>query len=352
MTEKGFVKIKLRDSLSEMEEYVPGKSIKEVAMEFDFDVDGIIKLGSNENPIGSSPKVVEAITRHARELYIYPEICSPDLRQAISQYVGYPINNVVIGTGGDGVLDTIVRLFVDNKDETLIPIPTFSFYELVTKINGGVPRFIQRGEDFSVPIDELIDSVNDKTKVIFLCSPNNPTGNVMEEKDVRRIAESVNCTVVVDEAYVEFADRSLLHLVKEYENVIITRTFSKAFGLAGLRIGYAVIPEWMFGEYMKVNQPFGVNQMGVVAGIAALNDRDHLNRTLDIVSRGREYLTSNISFKVYPSQANFVFIDVSPLKSKDVALELLKHGIIVRDCSSFNGAGDTFLRISVGTDEQ
>ncbi|MDY6959952.1 MAG: aminotransferase class I/II-fold pyridoxal phosphate-dependent enzyme, partial [Halobacteriota archaeon] len=178
------------------------------------------------------------------------------------------------------------------------------------------------------------------------------TGNVMEEKDVRKIAESVNCTVVVDEAYVEFADRSLLHLVKEYENVIITRTFSKAFGLAGLRIGYAVIPEWMFGEYMKVNQPFGVNQMGVVAGIAALNDRDHLNRTLDIVSRGREYLTSNISFKVYPSQANFVFIDVSPLKSKDVALELLKHGIIVRDCSSFNGAGDTFLRVSVGTDEQ
>ncbi|MDY6965719.1 MAG: histidinol-phosphate transaminase, partial [Halobacteriota archaeon] len=335
-----------------MEEYVPGKSIKEVAREFNLKMDKVIKLGSNENPVGLSPKVIDAISSNVREMYIYPEICSPDLRHAISEYVGYPINNIVIGNGGDGVLDTIVHLFVDKDDEALIPIPTFSFYELVMRINGGIPKFFSRKDDFSVSVDDLIDSVTKRTKLIFLCSPNNPSGNVMSEEEVRKIVESVNCMVVVDEAYVEFADYSLSHLVKEYENILIARTFSKAFGLAGLRIGYAIIPDWMFGQYMKVNQPFGVNQMGVVAGIAALNDREHLNRTIELVRNGREFLTSQIAFEVYPSQANFVLVDLTPLKSKDVSLKLLKSGIIVRDCSSFKGAGDTFIRITVGTKEQ
>lgn len=266
--------------------------------------------------------------------------------------MGYPTDNIVIGSGGDGVLDTIVRLFVDKGEQTIIPTPTFSFYELTTRISNGVPKFISRNKDFSVPIEKLISSAGNKTKIVFLCTPNNPSGNVMSEEEVRQIVESLNCIVVADEAYVEFTDSSVSHLVKEYENLIVTRTFSKAFGLAGLRVGYAIIPKWIFGQYMKVNQPFGVNQMGVIAAIAALRDKGYLARAVKLAREGREFIMSNISFKVYPSQANFVLVDVSPLKSKEVLSELLKDGIIVRDCSSFRGAGDSLVRITVGTPKQ
>ena len=323
-----------------------------MARKLNFRQDELVKLSSNESPLGLSPKVADAITTHLKDLHIYPEVCSPDLRTAISTYVGYPMNNIVIGNGGDGVLDTIVRLFVDKGDQTIIPTPTFSFYELLTRISNGIPKFLRRGKDFSVPIDKLIGSVSDKTKIIFLCTPNNPSGNIMGEEEVRKIVESVNCVVVCDEAYVEFTDSSVSHLVKKYDNLIVTRTFSKAFGLAGLRIGYAIIPDWIFGEYMKVNQPFGVNQMGVIAGMAALEDKEYLNRTVKLAREGRDFFMSKITFKVYPSQANFVLVDVSPLKSKEVLSGLLKEGIIVRDCSSFRGAGDSLIRITVGTPEQ
>ena len=342
----------MRESLSEIEEYVPGRSIQEVAKQLNFDPNKLVKLSSNESPLGLSPNVSKAICEHLEDMHIYPEVCSPDLRSAISEYVGYPLENIVIGNGGDGVLDTIVRLFVDKSEQTIIPIPTFSFYELTTRISNGIPKFIKRNKDFSVPLEKLISSVNKKTKIIFLCTPNNPSGNIMSEKDVRTIVESVDCIVVCDEAYVEFTDSSCSHLVREYKNLIVTRTFSKAFGLAGLRIGYAIIPEWIFGKYMKVNQPFGVNKMGVTAGIAALKDKGYLNRTVELAKKGREFFRLNIPFKVYPSEANFVLIDVSPLRSKYVLSELLKEGIIVRDCSSFRGAGDSLIRITVGTEQQ
>ncbi len=323
-----------------------------MARKLNFNQDELVKLSSNESPLGLSSKVADVIVKHLKELHIYPEVCSPDLREAISKYVGYPVNNIVIGNGGDGVLDTIVRLFIDKGDQTIIPTPTFSFYELITRISNGVPKFLSRDKDFTVPVDRLIDSVSDRTKIIFLCTPNNPSGNIMSEEEVRMVVESVNCIVVCDEAYVEFTDSSVSPLVKKYDNLIVTRTFSKAFGLAGLRIGYAIIPDWIFGEYMKVNQPFGVNQMGVIAGIAALKDEEYLNQTVILAREGRVFLMSNISFKVFPSQANFVLVDVSPLKSKEVVSGLLEDGIIVRDCSSFRGAGDSLIRITVGTPEQ
>jgi histidinol-phosphate aminotransferase len=344
--------IEFRDSLAGIEEYVPSKSIEEVVKEYNLDADKVVKLSSNENPLGISPKAIKKITEHMNESHIYPEVCSPDLRCAISEYVGYPIDSIVIGTGTDGVLDTITRLFVDKNDETVIPIPTFSFYELITRICGGTPRFIARKRDFTIPLEKLMDSVTTRTKIIFFCSPNNPSGNTMREEDVRMIAESVDCIVVIDEAYVEFADSSLTHLVNEYENLVVTRTFSKAFGLAGLRIGYAILPNWISEGYMRVSQPFSVNRIGIVTGIAALQDMEHLNRTVKLVKDGRRIFRSHIPFKTFPSEANFVLVDVSPFESRDVCEALLRMGIIVRDCSSFRGCSNSHIRISVGTEEQ
>ncbi|MBL7118001.1 MAG: histidinol-phosphate transaminase [Candidatus Syntrophoarchaeum sp.] len=348
------MRVPVRSSLMEIEDYKPGESVK-----------GAIKLSSNENPLGPSPKVVKEIVKSIEEgelnLSVYPwERNEEELRDEISRYVGVGASigkeNIVIGAGVDGVLDTLVKIFIEIGDEALIPIPTFSLYESLVKIAGGMPGYVKRKSgEFGIPLDELIPACNEKTKMIFISSPNNPTGNCIPEAEMRAIIESVpKVMVVIDEAYVEFADSSLVNLVKEYENVLVLRTFSKAFGLAGLRVGYAVIPEWLASAYKKVSIPFSVNSIAIKAAIVALRDKEHLRKSVKLVRHERELLLENLQrfLKVYPSQANFVLVDVSPRKSYEAYEELMKNGLIVRDCASFRGAGDSFIRITVGTREQ
>lgn len=294
----------MRSSLMEIEDYQPGKLVK-----------GAIKLSSNENPLGPSPKVVKEIVKSLEEgelnLSLYPwERNEKELRDEISRYVGASARigkeNIVIGAGVDGVLDTLVKIFIETGDEALIPIPTFSLYESLVKIAGGMPEYMKRKSgEYSIPLDELISACNEKTKMVFISSPNNPTGNCIPEGEMRAIIESVpKAMVVIDEAYVEFADSSLVHLVKEYENVLVLRTFSKAFGLAGLRVGYAVIPEWLASAYKKVSIPFCVNSIAIKAAIVALRDKEHLLKSVKLVRHEREFLLENLQrfLKVYPSQ--------------------------------------------------
>ena len=349
---KDKMRVPVRSSLQEIEEYKPGKLVK-----------GALKLSSNENPLGPSPKAITEIVKSIEEgelkLSVYPwEKNEEELRNEILRYVGVSARmekeNIVLGAGVDGVLDTLVKIFIADGDEALIPVPTFSLYELLVKIAGGVPRYVKRKRGFSIPIEELISSCNEKTKLIFISSPNNPTGNCISENEIRVIIESVDSMVIIDEAYVEFADSSLVHLVTEYENAVVLRTFSKAFGLAGLRIGYAIMPEWLTSPYKKISIPFSVNSIAIKAAIVALQDHEYLRKTVELVKHERAFLTENLQqvFQVYPSKANFVLVDVSPAKSSEVYAELMKRGIIVRDCSSFRGAGDSFIRVTVGTREQ
>ncbi len=333
-----------------MPKYVPGKFAEEIAREYGIEESDIIKLGSNENPLGVSPLVSKAICKNLDTLNIYPPIDAADLRKAIAEYIGVPFRHILVGNGVDGVLDTLARLFINEGDEAVIPTPTFSFYQLSASILGGKPVFLPRDANFDVQVDKLLETISERTKMIYLCTPNNPTGNMMREEDIGRIAESTDAMVIVDEAYVEFADKNVAHLATKYDNVVVTRTFSKAFGLAGLRVGYCIAPEWMYSEYMKVYQPFSVNRLGVIAGMAALRDKEHLERTLKVVREGRTYLIENLPFRTYPSQANFVMINVEPYTSGEVTEYLLRRGIIVRDCASFTGEGtDRLIRITVGT---
>jgi histidinol-phosphate aminotransferase len=291
------------------------------------------------------------------KLSVYPwEQDEDELRAGVARYVGFSAENIVIGAGIDGVVDTLVKIFIANGNEAIIPIPTFSLYESLVTIAGGMPRYIprKRADNFDISGDKLIAACNDRTRMIFLSSPNNPTGNCIAERDVKEIAESVpTAMVVIDEAYVEFADTSLVNLVNEYETVVVLRTFSKAFGLAGLRVGYAIVPEWLVSAYKKVAIPFSVNSVAIQAAIAALSDKDHVRRSIELVKSGRTFLENNLQglFKVYPSEANFVLLDVSPQKSSEVCDALEKKRITVRDCASFRGAGDSFIRISVGMQE-
>jgi len=239
----------LRPGVKEIKEYVPGKSIEEIARKYGLASDKIIKLGSNENPLGASPLSVSAILERAGKIHLYPPSDALELRKALSDFTGYPVNNIVVsGNGMDGVIDTVMRLFMTASAEVIIPIPTFSYYEIATLANGGIPVFVNRDKDYNISAGEILDKVNENTKLIFLCSPNNPSGNIVREDELRNILEYAKTIVFVDEAYADFSEHNLMGLVREYENLIIGRTFSKAFGLAGMRMGYAVAPEWVCRE--------------------------------------------------------------------------------------------------------
>ncbi|HEX58747.1 MAG TPA: histidinol-phosphate transaminase [Methanomicrobia archaeon] len=345
-------KVKVRAALKDISEYKPGRW-----------VEGAIKLSSNENPLGPSPKAVEAVIRCAKLISRYPEAhssldgcgCEHELIQELSKWLGVAPENIVLGAGVDGVLDTLVKLFVESGDEAIIPIPTFSLYETLVRLCGGVPRFLQRDErrNFEVAAADIVANASEKTKLVFLGSPNNPTGDVIAEAELRAILETLpSSMIVVDEAYVEFAERSFVPLVREYENLVVTRTFSKAFGLAGLRVGYAVMDEDIAKEYKKAAIPFSVNILGIAAALAALQDEEHLRRTVSLVKTERAFFIKNIPFRTFPSHANFVLVDVSPFTSKQAFEFLVRRGVVVRDCSSFRGAGTSFIRISIGTHEQ
>ncbi|PQV42751.1 histidinol-phosphate transaminase [Methanohalophilus euhalobius] len=333
--------------------YVPGKSVAEIAEKYNLEPDSIIKLGSNENPLGPSPAAVRALQEAAGNVNIYPSADARELVDAISAYVGMPQANIVAsGPGMDGLLDGLMRMLISADSEVVITTPTFSYYEIAATACGAQPVFVKRNEKFDVDIDRVIAAVNENTKVVFICSPNNPTGNITAEKELRRLLDSVECLVFVDEAYVEFADSDIVSLVGEYDNLVVGRTFSKAFGLAGLRLGYGIMPAWLKVEYMKAATPFNVSAPAVAAGIAALSDKKHREASQQMVIDGRDYLKVNMPFNVYESQANFMLVDVAPHGAKDVCDHLLRRGVIVRDCTSFRDAGDSFIRVTVGTREQ
>jgi histidinol-phosphate aminotransferase len=345
----------VRNSVKEIREYVPGKSIEEIALKYSIDPEKIIKLGSNENPFGPSRIAVEAMREKAGQVHLYPPSDPLELRIALSGYTGYPSNNIVVsGNGMDGIIDTMMRLFMSPGAETIIPVPTFSYYEIATLANGGKPVFLKRDSDFEINHLDILARVNSNTKMIFLCSPNNPSGNVIREEEVRKILDGTGSIVFIDEAYADFAGTGLSGIVKEHENLILGRTFSKAFGLAGMRLGYAIVPQWLSREYMRVMTPFSVDVLSLAGGIAALSDGEYINKSIDAVKKGRIQLTGGLESlcRVYPSEANFIMIDVAPRTAAEVCEKLLRVGIIVRDCTSFRGAGDSLIRISVGTQTQ
>jgi histidinol-phosphate aminotransferase len=341
------------ENIRTIPEYVPGRSIEDTAKKYDLDPASIIKLGSNENPLGPSPKAVEAILENAGKVHLYPSADAGELVESLSRYLSLPVSNIcAAGPGMDGLLDNLMRLIIQEGDEVILPIPTFSYYEIAARANGASVICVERKEDFSVDIDAIRKAVSSRTKVIFLCSPNNPSGNMVPESDVRMLLESFRGLVFVDEAYVEFAEHNVTKLVMEYDNLVVGRTFSKIFGLAGLRLGYGVMPAWLKKEYMKTATPFNVSLPALKAGVAAITDKQHIEKSIAMVREGRKYLQEQIPFKVYDSTANFVLVDVSPRSASEVCESLLKKGIIVRDCRSFRGAGNSLIRVTVGTQEQ
>jgi histidinol-phosphate aminotransferase len=328
----------LRPVLSQLKPYVAGKGFGEISRKYGIAQKAIVKLGSNENPYGPSPNVMQALTSVSPERYPEPE----ELLASLAAYTGFPEEMIIIGAGMDGVMDTLTRLFLEKGDRTFIPTPTFSYYEILTITAGAMPLLSPRGPQFEVTKDVPPD-----TKMAFLCSPNNPTGNVTGEDDVRALLESTGAIVFLDEAYVEFADKSLIRLVEQYDNLIVGRTLSKAFGLAGMRLGYAVAPRWIADQYRRAAPPFyGISSASVAAGVAALADLPFMKRSVEKIISERQRLQRETA--AHPSQANFLYLETKPA-SCDYVEGFLARGIIIRDCRSFWGAGEHHARVTVGT---
>jgi len=346
--------IRPRQSVREIDEYVAGKSVEEVAASYGIDEGSIVKLASNESCLGPSPRAVEAICKAAAEVHVYPSVDAIELRRAVADRYGMPLEAVACGAGMDGVLETLLRAFLEAGDETVIPLPAFSYYEIVTRFCGAVPVFCRRRADFSLDADALLDKVTKKTRLVFLTSPNNPTGNVAPLEEIRKIAEAVDGIVFVDEAYIDFAGKaeSAIGLARDHDNVVVARTMSKAWGLAGLRIGFAFMPDAIFREYMKVATPFALSRISIAAAVAALGDEEHYRRSVETVRRERAFLMKHMPFKAYPSEANFLLIETSPLTSRQVVDGCMRRGVILRDCRSFRDMGDRYVRVTVGTHEQ
>ena len=327
--------------LSCLEEDEAGTDPGEVSRRYGIPEERIVVLSRNENPYGPSPRVRTAL--QDVPLHRYPD--SRPFIKSLSEYTGFSREEIVIGAGMDEIITTICRIFLGQGDSALIPVPTYNFYGQAAMLCGALPIYQPRQDDYSVsrPVPERI-------KMAFLCSPNNPTGNALREENVRAVVEGTDAIVFLDEAYAEFAERSLIGLVREYDNLVVGRTLSKAFGLAGLRLGYAVAPPWIAEQYRRVAPLFSVSSLSLAAGVAALQDLEWMRGCVKRIVSERERMSRSLAC-VHPSQGNFLYVHTRE-KSKVVVERLLLRGVIVRDCSSFPGSGEHCLRVTVGRPEE
>ena len=310
------------------------------------------RLASNENPFGISDAAVNAAKEALDSGNRYPDETADSLVKALAQYhadCGVKLN-VVTGVGMDGVIENVIRTFISAGDKVVVSTPTFSFYNLAVTAQGGVVQNVRRREDFTVGVPEFVGACRG-AKIAFLCSPNNPTGTITPVEDIEEILKGLlkeGCMLFLDNAYVDFCDTDYRRLMKDYDNLIIGRTMSKAFGLAGMRVGYAFVPDWYLPYYKRAQTPFALNNISIAAAVGALSDREFVRRYVNHVKEWRDAFGAGLKYKVYPAGANFVMIDVAPQKSDDVVAKLAKKGVIVRSCASFPTLGDTFIRVSIG----
>ena len=325
--------------------YVFAKKADDIAREYG--IGRIARLASNENPESLSPAAREAAGQALLTVNRYPDERVNVLMNALrARYGDY---HFVTGVGMDGVIETIFRTLVDPGEAVAISTPTFSFYSLAAMGQGAEIITVPREADFSVDAKKLVRA-GGKAKIVVVCSPNNPTGNVTPVDLVSELLEGLEGVMFLDNAYVEFSECDYLPLMKKHENLILGRTFSKVHSLAGLRIGYAFVPRWLVPWYQRASTPFTVNAVSAAAAAAALPDMDHAERYVTRVRHWRRRFTEEIRYPVLPSDANFVMIDISPRKSDEMTEELARQGVVVRSCRSFAGLPDHYIRVSIGDD--
>ena len=353
--------MKARQIVEEMDSYVPGKSQDEIASDFNLKKEDIIKLGSNENPWGPSPKAMKAIEEEIGSINRYPESQLHELVAEIANYADVKPSQVIIGgDGADEIIDVLAKTFIDEGDEFIVPLPSYMYYEYLLQQYGAKPVYARWDlEKNELDADSIFDAISEKTKMIFLCTPNNPTGTLIDQEVLRDIAgKNPDVLIVVDEAYFEYSEVTNKDLINEFDNIFIIRTLSKVLGLAGMRIGYGLACDEII-EYMhRIKPVFSLTRLSFVAALNTFRDTEYIEESIRKGIESRQYLYDEVSkidgLYVFPSKSNFMLINVKDTgyTASELALELMKKGIIVRDCTSFKGLDEYWIRISICTLEE
>ena len=344
----------LNPHLAGLEEYAPIEPFEVLSARLGIPAERIVKLDANENPYGPLPEAVEALARYPH-FHVYPDPRQSMLREALGAFIGVPAAHVLPGQGADELLDYLCRLFLAPGDAVINAPPTFGMYGFDARLAGAEVVDVPRLDDFAPDVEAIAAAAETpRAKLLFLASPNNPSGHWLDDHALDRLL-SLPVVVVLDEAYVEFADHpSRASRVLDRDNLVVLRTFSKAAGIAGLRLGYGIFPEWLMRELWKFKQPYNVNVAASVAGVASLRNAGQIEAVVETLKaeRSRLYalLASVEGIEAVPgSQANFVLCRVLRRGAHDLKLALERRGILVRH---YDKPGlDNCIRISVGRPE-
>jgi histidinol-phosphate aminotransferase len=335
--------------IRELAPYQPGKPMEE--LERELGIESSIKLASNENPIGPSPKALAALREGIDGVNRYPDGACFALRTRLAEKLGVEEDQLIFGCGGDEILELVCKTFVALGDEVVMPWPSFAMYPIVVQGMGGKVVQVPLRDDFSHDLDAMASAITDRTKMVFVCNPNNPTGTSIGAEEFYEFVDNLPDSVVltVDEAYYEFARRAdfprSIELFDRRPETLLLRTFSKIYGLAGVRIGYGIGHRDLVGYLERARHPFNVNRLAEAAALAALDDDEHVRKTLEVNSNGIEYLTRELEalgLDVAPTDTNFILVRIGA----GVYDGLLKAGVIVRPMAGF-GLPD-HVRISIG----
>ncbi|MDD3725818.1 MAG: histidinol-phosphate transaminase [Candidatus Ratteibacteria bacterium] len=345
----------VRQDIKKIAPYVPGKPIEELQRAYGLGIEKIVKLASNENPLGPSHRVVEAIKRCADKVSRYPEGSGYYLKNKIAEVFNKPTEEIILGSGSSEIISMGMEVFINPGEEVMYPTPSFQIYEILAYKIGAIPVEIPLKKDFSYDMNMFLERITSKTKVIILCNPNNPTGTIIYKKQMDEFMRQVPDDVVIisDEAYREYVDTDDFGTAEPYlysKNIIITRTLSKIYGLAGLRIGFGIARKEIIGFMERIRPPFNTTIPAQEAGIAALDDKEYINRSFENNIKGRVYLYSafdSLGIDYIPTYANFILCRIP--NATEVIKELEKRGIIIRDMF---GIGPEYVRISIGTEEE
>ncbi len=341
---------RVKKHISELNPYVPGKPVEE--LERELGLTDSIKLASNENPIGPSPKAVEAMKKALTEVHRYPDGSSYELRAVLSEQLGVSGEQLVFGAGSDELLELIAKAFLGPGDEAVFAWPSFAMYPIVVKGMGAKSVKVPLTVDLVHDLDAMEKAICSSTQVVFVCNPNNPTGTSIGRHDFDNFAKAIpdDVLLVVDEAYFEYVRRKdfpdALSLIAERPGTAVLRTFSKIYGLAGTRVGYGVMDKEFASFLERSRHPFNINSLAEVAAIAALDDKEHVEKARQVNSQGMEYFKKEFAamgIRTWTSDANFLLAETG----SGTYEALLPRGVIVRPMEGF-GLPDC-VRITIGT---
>ncbi len=357
----------VKKSIRTLSPYFHGGNVWEISEKYKIPVDQLIDFSISTNPLGAPEKALQSIRQNLNLIYHYPDPDHEWLLEALSNSVSVKPNNVVIGNGSTELIYLFTEIFLENGTEAVIPVPTFSEYKAAIERFGGNMVFVKcnPAKNFRLNFEELESTITKKTRIIFLCNPNSPTGYLYDKDDVLRIIEAAaekNVLVFLDEDYIDFVDDSkrysMAEYVNDYDNLFVLRSLTKFYGLAGVRIGFGLASPDIVKIIKKARMPWSVNSLAMFATVEAVKDNDFIKKTKLLLSKSKREMLEMFKtipwLKVYPSETNFLLVEIiqGELTSTQLREGLAKKGLLIRDCKDFDGLNNRFFRVTVRRPEE